>query len=317
MLSEIFKNKFEFSYNYFEKKLSKEHVEKFPQSIIFEGLDVFGQLHFSLELARVLNCLNNGEKSCNCVNCKWIKEGKHPAVMLVSPIDSKNGDTGSKTVISVKQSLGITKALEQTSDYHRVFILLDAKNQTLSEIDKKNLEQYSSLNYQLPSEDWLPASINQKIFQNTATNAILKAVEEPPLRTTFIFLTNNRENLIQTIVSRSQVFKMPAQKPYIPTNFIEEIFSNYPNLNLFDAFEISIALQEYLKQANCEANTVLIMLEEYISRLIKANFENKASFQKFKSDIQKISTAKKQLFASMSVKTVFDALLIEMSNKNG
>lgn len=321
MLAEVFKNKFEFSSNYFAQKLlalkDAAKKEKFPQSIIFEGLDIFGQLHFSLELARLLNCQKDGGQDCDCINCKWIKQGKHPAVVLVSPIDFKNNDTGSKTVISVKQSLGITKALEQTSDYHRVFILLDAKKQTLSEIDKENLRQYAQLDYALPDEDWLPCSINHKIFQHTATNAILKAVEEPPERTTFIFLTNNREDLIPTIVSRSQVFKMPSDKPFIPTSFIEEVFSKYPDFDLFDAFEISTAMQEYIKENGCEAKTVLIMLEEYISKLIRNNYENEILLKKFKNDIQKISISKKQLFASMTTKTVFDSLLIEISNKGG
>jgi len=317
MLAAVFKDKF--VYDYFNAALNEN---KFPQSIIFEGLDIFGQLHFALELARTVNCLeksrsgfsNSGgyeiAQDCGCLNCRWIKEGKHPAVNLVSPIDFKCGDTGSKTVISVKQALGITQALEQTSDYHRVFILLDAKNQALSEIDRKNLEQYSHLGYTLPDEDWLPCSINHKIFQHTATNAILKAVEEPPARTTFIFLTNNREDLIPTIVSRSLVFKMPACKTDVPTGFIEDAFKNYPNISLFDAFEISTAMQEYLKEQNCEPKTVLVMLEEYLSKLMKKGMP----IVKIKEDIKKIAVARRQLFASMSAKTVFDWLLIELSD---
>ena len=310
MLATVFKNKFEFVHDYFGVAFDEG---KIPQSIIFEGLDIFGQLHFALELARVLNCLEGGSQDCECLNCRWVKEGKHPAVNLVSPIDFKCGDTGSKTVISVKQALGMTQALEQTSDYHRVFILLDAKNQALSEIDKKNLEQYSHLGYVLPDEDWLPCSINHKIFQHTATNAILKAVEEPPARTTFIFLTNNREDLIPTIVSRSLTFKMPAKKSDVPTGFIEDTFKSYPKITLSSAFEISTAMQEYVKEQGCEPKTVLVMLEEYLSKLMKSG----VPIAKIKEDVQKISTARKQLFASMSTKTVFDWLLIEISDKGG
>ena len=89
MLAEVFEDKF--VYDYFNVALNED---KFPQSIIFEGLDIFGQLHFALELARVLNCLESGSQDCGCLNCRWVKEGKHPAVNLVSPIDFKCGDTG-------------------------------------------------------------------------------------------------------------------------------------------------------------------------------------------------------------------------------
>lgn len=316
-LSPVFKNKFEFVYDYFSKALQRSGTSVFfPQSIIFEGLDIFAQLHFSLELARVLNCLKGGGENCDCINCRWIKEGKHPAVVLVSPIDFKNDDKGSKTVISLKQAHGITKTLEQTSDYHRVFILLDAKVQNLSEIDKANLANYVELGYALPSVDWLPAPLNHKIFQPAATNALLKAVEEPPGRTTFIFLTNNREDVIPTIVSRSLTFKMAALKPVVPTDFIEQNLHSYPNLNLLDAYELTTVMLNYLKENDCEAKTVLIMLEEYISRLLRTNYNNSVLVAKFKNDLKLITLAKRQLFASMLPKIVFESLFIGISNRS-
>ena len=46
------------------------------------------------------NCMAQDE-DCNCQNCRWIRENKHPAIMTISKIDNKTDS--SKTVISEDQ----------------------------------------------------------------------------------------------------------------------------------------------------------------------------------------------------------------------
>ena len=101
MIAEILKKKFPFVSNYFETMI-KDNIDKFPQSIVFEGLDTISQYMFSMELARILNCIEDSTNpDCNCINCSWIREVKHPSVNIVSPINFK--DDASKTVISINQ----------------------------------------------------------------------------------------------------------------------------------------------------------------------------------------------------------------------
>lgn len=69
-----------------------------------------------------------------------------------------------------------------TSDYHRVYIFCDRD-------DDGNL---------------LP--LNQVNFPEATSNALLKTFEEPPKNTTFIFLTNDKTDIISTVVSRAQSF---------------------------------------------------------------------------------------------------------------
>ncbi len=312
MLNNVFSKNFEFTTKYFNEKLEaiKEGKAKFPQSVIFEGSDIYGELFFTLELARILNCEKDGSEFCNCTNCSWIRTFAHPAVTIVTPIDFKDMDSGSKTVISTKQCQAINKKLLETSDYHRVFIFLDAKCETLTEQEEKQAGKFKNLGYTFP-EEWHPSHINHKIFQDQASNVILKSVEEPPKNTSFFFLTKNREDIIQTIVSRSQIFSLPSGIQELDFSLIANLFKNYPNFTLDDVFEISQELLAVLKDGKYSAQEIILMIEEYLTALIKNNLANPAFVQSAMLDLKHAQTAERMLFSTVQPKTVFGWLLTE------
>ena len=114
VINPLLKEKFPFVSNYFETLINND-LQRFPQSIVFEGLDIIGQYMFSMELARILNCTKDVKKpDCDCINCSWIRDVKHPSVNIVSPINFK--DDASKTVISINQAKKVTSSLRETSD---------------------------------------------------------------------------------------------------------------------------------------------------------------------------------------------------------
>ena len=308
MLNNIFSENFRFTTRYFNEKFQAiaENNAKFPQSVIFEGSDIYGELFFTLELARILNCEKDGSEFCNCTNCNWIKSFSHPAVTIVTPIDFKDMDSGSKTVISTKQCQAISKKLLETSDYHRVFIFLDAKKEALTELEEKQVNKFKNLGYTLP-EEWCPANISQ----DQASNVILKSVEEPPKNTTFFFLTKNREDIIQTIVSRSQIFSLPSSVQGQNYGLVANLFKNYPNFTLDDAFNISQEFISELKEGKYSALDLILMIEEYLTTLIKNNLNNPNFIQSAMSDLKKAQTAERMLSATVQAKTVFNWLLIE------
>jgi DNA polymerase III delta prime subunit len=173
---------------------------------------------------------------------------------------------------------------------------------------KKQHEEYSSLNFALPQEDWVPSWLDRKIFDDEAPNALLKSVEEPPENTTFIFLTKNKEDLISTIVSRSQVFKLPAEKFLFDLKEISEIFEKYPDIDLSDAFEISKKIQEIAKEDN-NLQEILNTMEQYFGEFLKNNPKSK----KIMKDIKLIGVAKKRLKAFISPKNTIDSLLMDIA----
>ena len=123
----LLSNNYSFLSNYFTDLISNE-THPLPQSLLFYGNDFDTQYSLAMEIARLLNCQKDRADNCDCLNCKWIKENTHPAVMTISKVDNKPQDDDSKTVISLKQSLMIKELLLKTSEFHRVLIFIQCNS---------------------------------------------------------------------------------------------------------------------------------------------------------------------------------------------
>ncbi len=311
MLNKMFRNKFPFAYNYFSNllELVEQNKRNFPQAIIFEGTDTKMQYLFALELARILNCKKDKTNNCDCINCKWIKSHSHPAINNVSQIHFKGEDDESKTVISAKQAREIEKALTLSSDYHRFFIFFSSREK---EYEENELECFEKLNY---SQDinFSIEPLTYNTFHPTTPNALLKSIEEPPIRTTFIFLTKAREDILPTIVSRCLVFKLSGQKENLKFDEIIPLLQNYPNINYTNAFDISLNFQNYMKETNKTLDNILNEFLEYLVYLLKQNIENIDYYQKINNDILITNEMIKYSKANINDKIVLDTLFLRIA----
>lgn len=305
MINTIFKNKYPFLSDYFENYIKSN--KRFPQSIVFEGQDTLGAYFFALELARILNCENKEDENCTCTSCRWIKEGKHPSVINVTPIDFK--EDASKTVISVKQTEKIASIINETSDYHRFFIFSDAKIAPYNKIQKDKINEFQFTGYEILNEDWYPHPLNRKILQEEASNALLKSVEEAPDKATFIFLCDTKENIIQTITSRSLIFKVPSLPKKLNIN-VAEFFENYPNEKIENLIEKTQSFIDKAEEENIDLTMLLDIMQEYLTKLMQNNLNLKELIM---YDIKKIQKTKKQLKALVSPKYAIESLFIGLS----
>lgn len=305
MINKIFEAKIPFVYKYFSKALEAKQNKKreFPQSIILESTDCFSSYYFALELARNLNCTEDCEPNCNCINCKWIKSYAHPAINNVSQTHFKPDDDSTTTQISIKQIKEIEKTLTLSSDYHRFFIFFSSpKNGEI----KSNQYGYNDI-------DFVIEPINSKIFNVASANAILKSVEEPPKNTTFVFLTKSRADILSTIVSRSQVFKLSANPDTLDYSDIMPYFSNYFELNYLSAIELSESILNYLNNNNYDLELILNKTIAYLKDILKENIDNKHVFEKINRDISFISEAIKHTHANMQDKVILEALFLKIA----
>ena len=278
----LLSDKYPFLTNYFTQALTSNN-RALPQSILFYGNDLNAQYTLSKEIARLLNCKSNKSDNCECLNCKWIRENSHPAVLTISKVDNKPSDDDSKTVISIKQSLMIKEALVSASEYHRVYIFCDKD-------DDGNIQ-----------------GINPTNFQAETANSLLKIIEEPQPGVTFIFLTRYIDDVLSTIISRSQCFFVPSmQKIEYEYSIIQNIFTEYLNFDRKDVFDISEKLQDL-----CKENSIIKVLEHmqnYILLLLKTNPKQTFLIQ----HIQIIEEAKKQAKLGMRPINIFDDLCLKL-----
>ena len=278
----LLSDKYPFLTNFFETAINSPD-KNIAQSIIFYGNDLDAQYTLAKEIARLLNCTGDKTDDCQCLNCKWIREDKHPAVLTVSRLDSKPDDDSSKTVISVKQSELIRNSLITSSEFHRVFIFCDR------------------------DDDGNISGLNRFNFQEATANSLLKSIEEPSERVTFIFLTRDKEDLISTIISRSQCFFVPTKKRYdFSYENIRPILENYWTINRSEAFSISEQLKKLADTTGCIK--VLEEMQNYMLDVQKSN--PKTRF--LTDDIKSVELAKKEYNVGMKNEIIFDELCLKL-----
>ena len=275
-------DKYPYLTNYFTETI-KNTNKPFPQSIVFYGNDLESQYIFAKEIARQLNCKKNKADDCDCLNCKWINDNSHPAVMTFSKVDHKPEDDDSKTVISIKQSTLIKEILMSSSEFHRVFIFCDKD-------EDNNVRGLNSIN-----------------FQAETANSLLKIIEEPQPGTTFIFLTRYIDDLLPTIISRSQCFFVPSkEKIKYDSSIITNIFENYWTLERASVFDISQKLQDLTK----EYSTIQILdaIQNYIFEVLKNNPKQ----IQFIEHIKLLEDAKTQAQIGIKPVNIFDNLCLNL-----
>lgn len=314
MFHPILKRKFEYFTNYFESAF-KNTKRGFPQSLVFYGQDSIAQYYLAMEIARQLNCQKDGAYNCNCINCNWIRSNQHPAVLTISKNDNKPSDDTSSKVISVKQTSMVNNSLVNSSDYYRVFIFCDSEIGETSDFEAQSIKDLDDLKFKFPQENWIPKPLNREVLIEASANSMLKSIEEPPERTLFLFLTEDKEDIIETIISRSQSFYVPSVNiANYNTEFLSDILTDYPAIKKIDVLDTVQKLLTVITEQNLKLPYVLDCMEFYFAQIIKRNPDNKVLIHKIRKDILNIQKAKKQTNAYIKPQLILDNLFFEFVN---
>jgi len=142
--------------------------ERLPNSLLFIGPDGVGKNETALVVARALNCLNKKEDACEiCSACTSINEDVEKGSF---PDVIKLGPKNDVLTIDQMRFLKNTCYLKPMVGKKRVFIVNEAEKMT-----------------------------------EKAANSLLKILEEPPLFSHIILISNNPFLLLPTIKSRCQI----------------------------------------------------------------------------------------------------------------
>ena len=276
------REQYPFLMKYFDNGIALQN-RQIAHCILFYGSDLQSQYELALEIARMLNCTGDHTKNCQCLNCKWIRENNHPAVLTISKVDTNpSGDT-SKTVISIDQARMIKNDLLVTSDYHRVLIFCDRDN------------------------EGHVAGLNQLNFQADAANALLKTFEEPPSNTTFIFLTKDKSDMITTVVSRAQCFYVPSMKDEDRDfSLVKEVMDGYLELERENVLDFNDKILSLTREY--EPELVFTQMQNYIEALLKSNLTNLPLKIKLINDIKVIEKAKREFRLNINIQTITEDL---------
>jgi DNA polymerase III gamma/tau subunit len=326
MFTDKFNNDQTFLSQYFESALKNN--SRLNHSFVFTGSDSLAQYFAAMQIAKVLNCKNGyfSDNNCTCTNCLWINQNRHPAVITISPIDYTYGNKDSKpsTVISVNQTTYLKESLSKTSAYYRVIIFTDALEDKSNEKNAEILwnDYHGLMNPPASQSDndpksirplWIPAPIKQETFNSAAPNSILKIIEEPEDRIIFFFLTNDKENIIDTIISRSQILPVKSYRnPQIYSEIINYFSEYFPLQSHESAINLSEKLLEISKQDNISIEELLESIQIYHKHLLEANTTDRTASLAIINSINKIEQSKKELSKYITPQNVLDSLVFSL-----
>jgi DNA polymerase III subunit delta' len=182
------------------------HAARFPQAMILAGPKGAGKYTLALMLARAVNCLDPTETNglpdfCGrCRNCERIGEAanldERVAEAIVARDEMRDADKRE------------TRILIQT--HPDVLIVPPDPPQLLIKLGQVR-QVIHAAHYRPPVEARRAITIfTSSAFMKEAANSLLKVLEEPPEHTSLILLTENPQELLPTIRSRTMVHRLGA-----------------------------------------------------------------------------------------------------------
>jgi len=182
---------------------------RFPHAILFSGKKGCGKLALALATVAYIQCRNriDGDSCGECPSCRKSFQLIHPDIHYVFPTYSK--DTKSQP------SSAFYEKWRERIKMHPYFDLNDWMDEIEGAKKKANIPKVSLLemnkNFSLRIYEGNKkiSIIWQSELMEKEGNRILKLIEEPPENSVFIFLTENLDQILSTIISRCQVVKIP------------------------------------------------------------------------------------------------------------
>ncbi len=181
---------------------------------LFHGPDGVGKRAVALEMARALQCTTQTDEACEaCSACRKTRRMVHPDVHVLFPYP-KGTDEGD--VAARIQRFG--EDPYAAVDYVRRPSLSDptetSNKQVMYHIDRVQDDLLHPMRYRPVEGQYKVALITDVQHMNeTAANAFLKLLEEPPPQTVFLLTTSRPEQLLPTILSRCQRLRFDPLLP--------------------------------------------------------------------------------------------------------
>lgn len=167
-----------------------------------------GVLPLALAYCQFLFCENPTETdSCGvCASCQKVQKLQHPDMHFAFPIVLAEGDISDKfygewrSKIHENPYFDLNQWTLSIDEKGRKPIIGNQESQNI--LKKLRLKSFEG-SYKIMMI-WMAEEMNE-----TCSNKLLKILEEPPEKTIFLLLVDNPDRILTTILSRTQLIKVP------------------------------------------------------------------------------------------------------------
>ena len=193
--------------------------DRMPHALLISGREGSGALTLALTAAQYILCENHtpdGEPCEHCPHCLQIHKLQHPDLHFAFPVVNRKGQSGDDSAVSLDYIAEWRDILLRRPDLTYTdwvkFISDEGKNAQIYKAEASSIIRILSTK---PYESdkrvmiiWLPEKINE-----TASNKLLKIIEEPYPKTFFLLVSNDPDRVLGTILSRCQRLNIPPLDP--------------------------------------------------------------------------------------------------------
>ena len=192
-----------------ERLIKDAQAGTVPHALLFCGPEGVGKFQTAIAFARYLLCRDKGNAADSCGKCPaCVKMDKlvHPDLHFVFPVINKSKSSERTTVsddeittwretVLDKQYFGFEEWLSAiNADNKQASIFVTESESIMSKLSLKSVEG----GYKIMII-WHAEKMNPQ-----CANSLLKLLEEPPAQTVFILTTDAPEQMLETILSRTQ-----------------------------------------------------------------------------------------------------------------
>lgn len=266
---------------------------------LFLGEEGTGNLPLALAYAQYIMCEDKQQQdSCGvCSSCIKNQKLVHPDLHFVFPTANTDKAKGKpvsdifleewrEIVLENKAYFSISQWQEKIQTENKALLIPAEESNEI--IKKLSLKTYES-EYKIMII-WYPEK-----FNNSSANKLLKILEEPEPKTLFILVAHESEQLIPTILSRTQTFKVNK----IDTNDLSNGLIKLFQFSTEQATSISLLADGNFLEAKkiIETSEAEEFFYNLFTKWMRAAFKaDVVSLIKFSDDIQKIGREKQKQF---------------------
>jgi len=279
------------------KLINSVKNDRIAHAQLFIGKKGSAKLALAIAFAQFLNCLNRNQvDSCNeCHSCVMYNTLTHPDLHLIFPVlkikSIKN--PVSDNFVNEWRQLVLDNPYISISEWYDNFNAGNKQGNIYKDEAELLQKKVALKNYDSEYRVvliWFPEKMNL-----TASNKLLKLIEEPPKGTYFIMISENTNEILPTIISRLQTLKV---KPFRKEDIVEYLYlkkdisnelgkkiAQISNGDINNALKISDTeiedndfLKEFQKWMQICYKKNIVELSNWNENVVKKSRENQKNF---------------------------------------